>query len=96
MLCASRPRCQTLKLTRRAGPDGAATFRAYPWSPRWPVEEMAARIFNFLRDEAARAAPKLSGVAAAAAAAAGPAAAAQQQPSAAAGSAAAVTGFGAT
>ncbi|GBF91944.1 hypothetical protein Rsub_04668 [Raphidocelis subcapitata] len=51
----------TLQSVRRTGPEGAATFRGYPWSPRWPIDEMAARIFNYIRQEAARSAPRLTG-----------------------------------
>jgi hypothetical protein len=46
---------------RRAGPDGCAAYSTYPWSPRWGVDEMAARIFNFVREEAANAAARLHG-----------------------------------
>jgi len=38
---------------RRTGPDSCVTLRDMPWSPRWPVDEMGARLFNFLKQEAA-------------------------------------------
>eukprot|EP00775_Hariotina_reticulata_P006578 gene6578-6806_t len=42
-----------LQNTRRMGPDSCVTLRDMPWSPRWPVDEMIARLFNFLKQEAA-------------------------------------------
>lgn len=29
-----------------------AVYRNYPWSPRWPAAEAAARIIGFLKEEA--------------------------------------------
>jgi hypothetical protein len=51
-------------------------FTSFPWSPRWPAAEMAARMFNFLKQQLATCAEQLLGTvpAAAAAAAAAPAA----------------------
>ena len=37
------------------------TWRTYPWSPRWAIDEMASRMFNYVKQQAAAAAPKLAG-----------------------------------
>jgi hypothetical protein len=45
------PRRARLTCRLLAAPDAAATYRDYPWSPRWGAAEMAARIFNWLKEE---------------------------------------------
>ncbi|KAG1664833.1 hypothetical protein FOA52_007091 [Chlamydomonas sp. UWO 241] len=37
--------------TYGAGPDGYKAYCGFPWSPRWPPHEMAARIFNYAQGE---------------------------------------------
>lgn len=58
-------------LCRRPGPEGMKAFTSFPWSPRWPAAEMAARIFNFLKQQLASCAEQLLGTAPTTAAAAG-------------------------
>jgi hypothetical protein len=40
---------------RRTGSDSCVTLQNLPWSPRWPVDEQVARLFNFLKLHAAKA-----------------------------------------
>jgi hypothetical protein len=39
---------------RRTGSDSCVTLQNLPWSPRWPVDEQVARLFNFLKLQAAK------------------------------------------
>lgn len=39
---------------RRTGSDSCVTLQNLPWSPRWPVHEQVARLFNFLQLQAAK------------------------------------------
>jgi len=45
---------------RQHSPSASAVYAQYPWSPRWSAAEMAARMHNFVRGEAATLAAKLS------------------------------------
>ncbi|WIA41228.1 hypothetical protein OEZ86_004841 [Tetradesmus obliquus] len=41
-----------LQSMRRMGPDSCAALSNIPWSPRWDAAEMAARLFNFVKQQA--------------------------------------------
>lgn len=45
-----------LLLCRRLGSDSTVVLQGLPWSPRWPADEQVARVFNFLKQQAAKAA----------------------------------------
>eukprot|EP00879_Flechtneria_rotunda_P028401 GHRR01030508.1.p1 GENE.GHRR01030508.1~~GHRR01030508.1.p1 ORF type:complete len:259 (+),score=143.73 GHRR01030508.1:54-779(+) len=47
-----------LQSIRRPGADSIVTLQNIPWSPRWPADEMAARLFNCVKQKAPNAVPR--------------------------------------
>lgn len=44
-----------LQNLRRTGSDSCVVLQNLPWSPRWPVDEQVARLFNFIKAQAPKA-----------------------------------------
>lgn len=69
-IAACHMQCQALCVSlhvcvsrRRSGADSSVALQGLPWSPRWDADEMAARLFNFVKQQAPHAVRQLAAAA---------------------------------